>query len=142
MFALHRHNHSFTLARPQTFQRLICQRFFLTFACYNALLGRDFVRGISSSPCPPGAALDAGLDIDISCLGFPHHLLLFLSYSEENPRGKEKKKTSNQTTSQSPGGFPTSIFRSKAERNSFVLLVLGNPGHGCVFVPTGMGLRQ
>lgn len=61
-------------------------------------------------------------------------------YGNENPRGK--KKNLNQTTSQSPGGFPPSIFRRKAERNPFMLLVLGNPGKGHVFVPAGMGLRQ
>lgn len=67
--------------------------FFLTTAYQNALLGRDFVRGISRPPCAPGVALDAGLDIEISCLGF--HLLLFLSCSKENPRGEKKPQPHN-----------------------------------------------
>jgi len=65
-------------------------RLFLTNAYQNSLLGRDFVRGTSRPSCAPGVALVAGLAKDISCLGFPHHLL-FLSYSKENPRGKKKK---------------------------------------------------
>ena len=86
----------FKVARPLPFQQHICQsEFFLTIAYQNTLLGRDFVRGISRLPCAPGVALDAGLATDVSCLGFPHHLQLFLPYGKENPREKEKKQPNN-----------------------------------------------
>lgn len=130
MFALHKHNYYIFYGRKtKDIPGVYLPKWGFCFSAAQqiALLRRDLERGISRPFCTPGL------------LDFPHHLLVFLPYIKGNPREKEKKNPTKQVLR---GGFPTSIFRSKAYRNLFALLVLGNPTQGCVFVPAGRGLSQ
>lgn len=96
MFALHKCSYSIVYGGKTTAISavyLLKWGVFLIIAYQNAILGRGFVRSVSRPHCAPGVALDAELVTDILCLGFSLHLLLFLAYSKQKPRGKKKPIT-------------------------------------------------